>query len=152
MIIVFSFTVENLLQYKFFPIHFAVKSTCMLLQTSLNFLRKYLLGIRQDKILVIKILYIVLRTSGTYIYKNLRLHCTYMGDEFYIKLGKNIKKRRKEIGLTQQELAERLELSLNFIGKIEVAFSKPSLETLLKIADCLDITISDLCKFDNQNT
>lgn len=62
-------------------------------------------------------------------------------------LGKNIKTRRKELGLTQQELADILDMSLNFIGKIEVAFSKPSLDTLIEIAKALDTTVSELTKF-----
>ena len=49
--------------------------------------------------------------------------------------------------MTQQELADRLDLSLNFVGKIEVAFSKPSLDTLINIAQTLDTTVSNLCKF-----
>ena len=70
-----------------------------------------------------------------------------MDKEFYINLGKNIKKRRKELGLSQQGLADKLELSLNFVGKIEVAFSKPSLDTVIKIADVLETSVSALCKF-----
>ena len=65
----------------------------------------------------------------------------------YKMLGKNIKTRRKELGLTQQELADILDMSLNFIGKIEVAFSKPSLDTLIEIAKALDTTVSELTKF-----
>lgn len=71
-----------------------------------------------------------------------------MHDDFYIKLGKNIKKRRKELHLTQQQLADCLNISLNFMGKIEVAFSKPSLDTLIDIAQKLEISVSDLTKFD----
>ncbi len=71
-----------------------------------------------------------------------------MDKNFYIDLGKNIKKRRIEIGLTQQELADKLDISLNFMGKIEVAFSKPSLDTLIKIADKLNTTVSELCNFE----
>lgn len=71
-----------------------------------------------------------------------------MDKEFYINLGKNIKKRRKELGLSQQGLADKLELSLNFVGKIEVAFSKPSLDTVIKIADVLETSVSALCKFE----
>ena len=67
--------------------------------------------------------------------------------DFYKLLGQNISKRRRELGLTQQELAEKLDISLNFMGKIEVAFSKPSLDTLISIENCLDISVSDLCKF-----
>lgn len=82
------------------------------------------------------------------IYKNLRIHCTYMNQDFYIKLGKNIKKKRKELGLTQQELADKLNISLNFMGKIEVAFSKPSLDTLIEIANQLNLSVSELCNFN----
>lgn len=70
-----------------------------------------------------------------------------INEDFYRNLGINISKRRKELGLTQQELADKLDISLNFMGKIEVAFSKPSLDTLIKIANGLEITVSDLCKF-----
>ena len=52
-----------------------------------------------------------------------------MNKDFYKLLGKNIKNRRKQLGYTQQELADKLGISLNFMGKIEVAFSKPSLDT-----------------------
>ena len=68
--------------------------------------------------------------------------------DFYKKLGKNIKKRRKALGLTQEELAEKINMSLNFVGKIEVAFSKPSLDTLIIIANALKTTVSELTKFD----
>ena len=70
-----------------------------------------------------------------------------MREAFYKHLGNNIKKRRKELNLTQQELADRLGLSLNFIGKIEVAFSKPSLDTLIDIAEKLETTVSELANF-----
>ena len=70
-----------------------------------------------------------------------------MRDEFYKNLSKNIKNRRKNLSLTQQDLADRLDMSLNFVGKIEVAFSKPSLDTLIEIAKALDTTVSDLTRF-----
>ena len=70
-----------------------------------------------------------------------------MNIDFYKKIKKNIKKRMKELGLTQQELADKLNISLNFMGKIEVAFSKPSLDTLIEIADKLEIPVYELVKF-----
>ena len=69
-----------------------------------------------------------------------------MDKDFYKLLGKNIKNRRKQLGYTQQELADKLGISL--MGKIEVAFSKPSLDTLIKIAEELDTNISELCNFE----
>ncbi len=70
-----------------------------------------------------------------------------MNSEFYVKLGQNIKHRRKELGLTQQELADKMNISLNFMGKIEVAFSKPSLDTLIELSNALETTVSDLTRF-----
>ena len=70
-----------------------------------------------------------------------------MSSEFYVKLGQNIKHRRKELGLTQQELADKMNISLNFMGKIEVAFSKPSLDTLIELSNALETTVSDLTRF-----
>lgn len=66
---------------------------------------------------------------------------------FYKQLGQNIKERRKSLGYTQQQLADKMGLSLNFIGKIEVAYSKPSLDTLIELAEILETSVSDLTKF-----
>lgn len=71
-----------------------------------------------------------------------------MNSEFYKLLGHKIKQRRKEIVLTQQQLADKMNISLNFMGKIEVAFSKPSLDTLIELSKALNTTVSDLTKFD----
>lgn len=67
--------------------------------------------------------------------------------EFYINLGLNIKKIRKERNLTQQQLAEKIGKGLNFMGKIEVAYSKPSLDTIIDLANALNITVSELTSF-----
>lgn len=71
-----------------------------------------------------------------------------MNYDFYKLLGKNIKDRRKKLGFTQQQLADKMNISLNFMGKIEVAFSKPSLDTLIDLAEALDTTVSELTKFN----
>lgn len=71
-----------------------------------------------------------------------------MNKNFYKKLGLNIKKLRKERNLTQQQFADKIGKGLNFMGKIEVAYSKPSLDTLINIADALNVTVSELTRFD----
>ncbi len=70
-----------------------------------------------------------------------------MNEDFYKKLGLNIKRLRKEKNLTQQELAEKIGKGLNFTGKIEVAFSKPHIDTIIDIADALGVTVSELTDF-----
>lgn len=70
-----------------------------------------------------------------------------MNENFYHKLGKNIKKIRERQNLTQQQLADKIGKGLNFVGKIEIAFSKPSLNTLIDIASALKVDVSDLTNF-----
>lgn len=71
-----------------------------------------------------------------------------MNHRFFKQLGLNIKQRRFELGFTQQQLADKIGIGLNFMGKIEVAFSKPSLDTLIKLANALETTVSELTKFN----
>ena len=53
---------------------------------------------------------------------------------------------RKSRGLTQQELASQLDLSLVSIGYIETGKRWPRLATLHRIADRLDISLAELFK------
>ena len=71
-----------------------------------------------------------------------------LNDNFYKNLGISIKQKRMEKGLSQQNLADKAGLSLNFIGKVEVAYSKPSMDSIIKIADALEVTVSVLCKYN----
>ncbi len=62
----------------------------------------------------------------------------------YNVIGKNIKKYRKKMGITQRELAERLLLSDSFIGKLEsVTYQTISIDTLEQIADVLETDIKN---------
>jgi len=63
-------------------------------------------------------------------------------------LGKNIQKYRKEKGLSQNQLAELLDISREHLAKIETAKRCGSLKLLFKIADTLKITEKDLLDFD----
>lgn len=68
---------------------------------------------------------------------------------FYKKLGKRIKQLREQAHLTQEKLAEKSGISLDYLGKIEVKINKPGLKTLLKISDALGIEVKELFEFDN---
>lgn len=57
-------------------------------------------------------------------------------------MGERIKRRRKELGLTLQELAERSELSAPFLSQAERDVSVPSLVSLLGLARALDVELS----------
>lgn len=69
-------------------------------------------------------------------------------NELYAKLGKRIKKLRQNANLTQEKLAEKSGISLDYLGKIEVNINKLGLKTLIKVANALDISIKALFDFD----
>ena len=61
----------------------------------------------------------------------------------YQMTGKRIRFFREQDGLTQAELAEKTGLSDNFIGLIERGIKHPTLETLNKIAEALEVHLSE---------
>ena len=62
------------------------------------------------------------------------------------KIGKKIQKRRKELGYTQELLAEKVRISRAYMGYIEQGRNSPSLEILERIAKTLRIPLSELFK------
>ncbi len=80
-------------------------------------------------------------------------NCTFHNDYYYYDIvRKNIKKYRKLANLTQQELADKIEVSMHYISQIESA--KPNkyftLVIIGRIADVLNIDIRQL--FDDVNS
>ena len=57
-------------------------------------------------------------------------------------LGIKIQKRRKDLKLTQEELAEKVGISRAYMGYIEQGRNAPSLEVLEKVAKILKISIN----------
>ena len=58
-------------------------------------------------------------------------------------IGKMIKELRVAKGLTQEELADRSELSKGFISQLERDLTSPSIATLMDILQCLGTTVSE---------
>ncbi|GHV41025.1 hypothetical protein FACS189490_07160 [Clostridia bacterium] len=69
----------------------------------------------------------------------------------YEKIGKRIKDNRKRLQFTQATLAEITEVSDVFISNIETGVKRPSMDSLEKIADALEIDIEYLM-FGNKTT
>ena len=59
-------------------------------------------------------------------------------------LGKNILKFRKEKGYTREELAEKSNLSANYIYGLEIGTYLPGCIALIDLSNARDITISQL--------
>ena len=62
----------------------------------------------------------------------------------YKELGKRIRKYRKAAHLTQSNLAEIVECSDGHISQIERAVGIPSLETVVRIANALQVSLDQL--------
>ena len=67
-------------------------------------------------------------------------------DHLYKILGENIRTERTRVGLTQEELAEKADLSRNYIGNVERAEYNITVETLAQIAKALNLTVHDLTR------
>ena len=63
-------------------------------------------------------------------------------------LGQNIRKYRKAKKLTQRDLATALDCTYEFICHIERGQMSVSLTKLFKIADILNVKMTDLINFD----
>lgn len=65
-----------------------------------------------------------------------------------MEIGKKLKELRIQKGLTQEELADRSELSKGFISQLERNLTSPSIATLVDILQCLG---TDLQEFFSEN-
>ncbi len=64
------------------------------------------------------------------------------------KLGLKIKELRKRKGFTQEQLAELINMEQNSISVIESGRNFPTLGTLEKIAQILEVNLSDFFNYD----
>lgn len=62
----------------------------------------------------------------------------------YAMIGYRIRAKRSHSGLSQQELAEKADLSVTYLSSIENARKKPSLRSLMCVSEALDITMDEL--------
>ncbi|MBV8502431.1 MAG: helix-turn-helix transcriptional regulator [Paucibacter sp.] len=56
-----------------------------------------------------------------------------------------VKARRLELDLTQEDLAHRADLDRPYISLIEVGRKQPTISVLLRIATALDLKLGDFC-------
>lgn len=67
--------------------------------------------------------------------------------EFLKQFGREIAARRVKLGLSQEELAEKVSSNQNYLSGIETGKANPSLLYIKKLASALDIELCDLLKF-----
>jgi transcriptional regulator with XRE-family HTH domain len=62
-----------------------------------------------------------------------------------MRFGKEIRRRRKALGLTQDALAERAKISPHFVSGLENGYTRdPSLSTVQALAKGLGVTVGEL--------
>lgn len=64
-----------------------------------------------------------------------------------IVFGRAVKRRRRELGISQEELASRADLHRTYVGDIERGVRNPSLVNIHKLAIALQTTISELLTY-----
>lgn len=64
-----------------------------------------------------------------------------------IKIADNIKFYRKQLGLTQGQLAEKLNGKKSLISNYENGYSTPDIYTLCALADIFDVTLDELVEY-----
>lgn len=74
-------------------------------------------------------------------------------NEQYSLFAKNIKLNRQRLNLTQEELAEKSDISVSYIKQIESGkyFKNVSLTTMLKLSKALDTNIHSLFSKKQKN-
>lgn len=72
-----------------------------------------------------------------------------MMEEVNLLVGKRVKYLRRLRNLTQAQLAEQTNLSVNYISQIETGVASPTLKTLAAIAEVLNVEIKELFNFEH---
>lgn len=65
-------------------------------------------------------------------------------EKFLKEFGKNLQKLREAKGLSTRQFAYEAEISHSSVGRLEGGLSNPTLTTLTKIAEALDVDLNKL--------
>jgi len=59
-------------------------------------------------------------------------------------IGSRIKEIRTKKGFTQEQLAEKIDISPKYLSSIERGKENPTLNTLIKLSESLDVNLNDI--------
>ena len=76
----------------------------------------------------------------------------YLGDKYMIKIkiGNRIKKLRKELGLSQEKLANNCELDRTYVASVENGKRNISIINLEKIVKALNVSLKDFFDYEEE--
>lgn len=63
-----------------------------------------------------------------------------------LTMGDRIKEIRKQRGLTQEQLAEALDISVEYVSQIERGMKIPSMQIFIKLVEVLDVSADYLLR------
>ena len=63
-----------------------------------------------------------------------------------LTMGDRIKETRKKRGLTQEQLAEKLDISVEYVSQIERGMKIPSMQIFIKLVEALDVSADYLLR------
>ncbi len=65
-------------------------------------------------------------------------------------LSQNIKRLRKERGISQEKLALKAEIDRSYMSELERCIANPSIEALLRISNALEVSPSELLQLSKK--
>ena len=68
-----------------------------------------------------------------------------------VKIGNFIMDKRKSLGLTQQQLADKLKVSFQAVSKWENGTTYPNIEILRDLATVLDVSVDEILAGSERN-
>ena len=66
------------------------------------------------------------------------------------KIAENIKFFRKQLKMTQEDLAAKLNGKKSLISNYETGYSTPDIYTLCRLADIFDVTLDELVEWEKE--
>ena len=68
-------------------------------------------------------------------------------DKVLMEFGKNLQKLREAKGFSTRQFADEAEISHSSVGRLEAGLSNPTMTTLIKIAEALEVDLNSLVHF-----
>src|SRR5690554_7639078 len=73
-------------------------------------------------------------------------------DELYKRIGAHVAKLRRQLGWTQERLAEEVGIDASYLARVESGTRRATLQIFRGIADALDQDLSELFDEDRKST
>lgn len=67
-----------------------------------------------------------------------------INEKFLKEFGKHLQKLREEKGLSTRQFAYEAEISHSSVGRLEAGLSNPTMTTLIKISEALNVDLNTL--------